>query len=349
MIEFVAASSRTVLGCDPADIERRSVFELVGGPGRETLRIVLTAEESLAAVAFIDYLEIRDPGGAIRHFEATACNLLDEASVKGIALTFHDVTERERSVDELRRAGRIADEANRMKTEFIANMSHELRTPLNAVLGFSEIIANDAANALSREKCREYAADVHRSATHLLAIINDILDLSKAEAESLALSEGSIDVGHLVAGAVRLVGPAAIDKRVRLESAIASGVPALRGDERRLRQVLVNLLSNAVKFSRQGGRVIIRAGLSLTGDFEFDVEDFGIGIPEDKLTHVFDPFYQVDGSLARRHEGTGLGLAIARSLAELHGGRLLLSSEAGQGTVARLVLPADRVMIVAAA
>jgi PAS domain S-box-containing protein len=192
-VEFAASSSRTALGLDPADLERRNIFDFVTGPGTSVLTAVLTAREARAAFAFVDRLEIRDEAGAVRRYEATVCNLLDEAAVKGIALTFHDVTERERSAEELRRASQISDEANRMKSEFVANMSHELRTPLNAIIGFSAIIAGDGDGKLSAAKYREYSGDVNRSAEHLLAIINDILDLSKAEADQLTLRESLVD------------------------------------------------------------------------------------------------------------------------------------------------------------
>ena len=343
-IDFAAASSRAAIGLDPAELEHRNIFDFVAGPGLETLRSVVTAQEAHAAFAFVDRLEIRDTRGVTRRYEATACNLLDEVSVKGIALTFHDVTEREKSAEELRQATRISDEANRMKSEFIANMSHELRTPLNAILGFSEIVALDGSGRIGVEKYREYCGDIHRSAQHLLSIINDILDLSKAEAAQLTLDEGIIDTATLIADTIRLVTPMAVAKRARIETRLAAPLPHLLGDERRLRQVLLNLLSNATKFSAGDSRIVIEAGMLASGELQFSVKDSGIGIPEDKLALVFEPFFQVDGSLARRHDGTGLGLAIARSLAELHGGRIELASTPGRGTTVRFILPARRVM-----
>ncbi len=341
-IEFAASSSQRAIGLAPAELEQRNVFDILDGPGTETLRAVLATEETHAAFAFVDRLQIRDGEGMVRRYEATACNLLDEVSVKGIALTFHDVSEREKAIEDLRLAQQISDEASRMKSEFIANMSHELRTPLNAIIGFSEIIVNDRTGKLTLEKCREYSADIHRSAAHLLAIINDILDLSKAEAHQLKLREEAVSAADLVAYTVRFLEPVAAEKGVRVDKSVASNLPLVRGDERRLRQVLLNLLSNAIKFTESGGRILVRVDLSPSGELEIGIEDSGTGIPEDKLARVFDPFFQVDGSLARRHEGTGLGLAIARSLVELHGGRLTLSSEAGKGTQARVILPASR-------
>lgn len=341
-VAFAASSSRNAIGREPAEIERRNIFDLVTGPGVETLRSVLGAQEAPASFGFVDGLEIRDRQDQVRHYEATVCNLLEETSIEGIVLTFHEVTDRERAAEELRRAKQVSDEANRMKSEFIANMSHELRTPLNAVLGFSEIIAKDRAGKVAAETVREYCEHIHRSAAHLLSIINDILDLSKIEAVQLSLNESMVAPGRLLADCAQSVAALAARKGVRIDSTSAADLPMVRGDEKRLRQVLLNLLSNAVRFTATGGSVDARAGLSSANELEFVVEDTGIGIPEDKLGRIFEPFFQIDGSLSRRQDGTGLGLAIARALAQLHGGRLDLSSRIGQGTTARLILPASR-------
>lgn len=348
-IEFAPASSRTRLDLIPSDMEHRNIFQLVTGAGIEALRAVLTAQEEHAAFAFVDRLQLRDRDGTVRQYEATVCNLLDEPSVRGIALTFHDVTEREQTAEQLLRAKEIADEANRLKSEFIANMNHELRTPLNAILGFSEMMARDDLGKLSGGKYREYAGDIHHSAAQLLAIITDILDWSKAEAAQIVLSEDTIDAGWLLGDSVRFVRAAAARKNIRIDSVIPPSMPSFRGDERRLRQILLNLLSNAVKFTGKDGQITARVAQSAYGELEFCVQDTGIGIPDDKLARVFEPFFQIDGSLSRQQEGTGLGLAIARTLAELHGGRLTLESRIGQGTLARLTLPQDRLLVADAA
>jgi PAS domain S-box-containing protein len=342
-IDFAAPSSRMAIGEEPTALEGRNIFERVSGAGLEGLGAALMAEEKRNAFAFIDKLRIRNGDGSVRDYEVTVCNLLDEPSVKGIVLTFHDVTERERSAAELRHAKAIADEANRLKSEFIANMNHELRTPLNAIIGFSEILATDEENRLAPETYREYAGDIYRSGSQLLAVINDILDFSRAEVGQIALNEGVVEPDGLVGDCVRFVVPIAAKKGIRVGHAIAPGTPSFLGDERRLRQVLLNLLSNAVKFTPDEGRVDFHAGRTVEGELEFTVSDNGVGIPADKVKQVFEPFYQVDGSLARNQEGTGLGLAIAKSLAELHDGRLELSSRPGEGTVARLILPKRRI------
>jgi PAS domain S-box-containing protein len=340
-ITFAAPSSRNALGVDPASLEGQNILKLVTGANLPMLRATLLAEEKRSAFAFVDNLRIAQGDGTIRDYEATICNLVDEPAVNGIVLTFHGVTERERSAAELRRAKAAADEANRLKSEFIANMNHELRTPLNAILGFSELLAaeNSQLNPAMR---RDYARDIHRSGAQLLAVINDILDFSKAEAGQLTLNEGTVAADRLVEESIRFVLPSALKKGIRLTPSIAKAMPLIRADERRLRQILLNLLSNAIKFTGQGGEVTIEAEQAVTGELVFAVRDTGIGIPEDKLAAVLEPFFQVDGSLARQQEGTGLGLTIARSLAQLHGGVIDLWSRVGEGTTARLILPASR-------
>src|ERR1700691_524900 len=325
-----------------AALEDASLFDLVHGPGVEALRHALATHAPRSDAAHVDRLEIRLPDGSPRVFEATAANLIDEPSINGIVLTFHDVTERERSAEELRRATRISEEANRLKSEFIANMNHELRTPLNAIIGFSEIMVGDLQGRLADGRYREYAQDIHASGAPLLSIITDILDFSKAEIGQLSLNEITIEPAALVENSLRFVAPAAAKKDVALVADVPAAVPPFRGDERRLRQILLNLLSNAVKFTSLGGEVRISTRLDEAGDLEFAVKDTGIGIPADQISRVMEPFYQVDGSLARQQDGTGLGLTIAKSLAELHGGRLTLESEIRRGTTIRLILPRAR-------
>ena len=346
-VDFVAPSSRTAIGEESAALQGRNVFERVSGAGVEVLRAALAAEEKQGMR--VDNLRIRNSEGAICDYEVTVCNLLGEPSVKGIVLTFHDVTEREQAAAELRQAKALADEANRLKSEFIATMTHELRTPLNAIIGFSEMLATDEQDGLSRATCREYAWDIHRSGSQLLAVINDILDFSKAEVGHLTLQEDMVETTDLIRDCVRLVTPAAAKKNIGIAHLAMPGTPSFLGDERRLRQLLLNLLSNAIKFTPNGGKVDLRAGQTVDGELEFAVSDTGVGIPEDKLQQVLQPFYQVDGSLTRNQEGTGLGLAFANSLAKLHGGRLELSSEPGRGTVARVILPKTRILLVAVA
>jgi signal transduction histidine kinase len=243
------------------------------------------------------------------------------------------------SFEAMRIAKEAAERANRSKTEFLATMSHELRTPLNAILGFSDMMVCEVIGPLGSERYRSYAQDIHASGSHLLDIINDVLDLSKAVAGKLELSEGWFDARGTVDAACRLVRPRIAEANVHLAVALPQGELMLYADERKLKQMLLNLLSNAYKFTPSGGRVECAVTVD-AAEITFAVTDTGVGIPAAELDRVLQPFVQVDSSMSREHEGTGLGLALVKAMAELHGGRLLLESEEGIGTTASIIFPA---------
>ena len=339
---MLAVQSQGLAGFDSKARESDSVFDLVEGQGVDLLRRALIVHGPRSVAAHVDHLKIRKADGSLRDYEATLCNMSHEPSIGGVIITFHDVTERERAVSELLQAKQVSEDASRLKSEFIANVNHELRTPLNAILGFSEIIMNDVQGKLVEGRYRDYAKDINRSGAQLLSIINDILDFAKSDARQLTLNEELIDAATLIGDSIRFVTPVANKKGVTLITKVAPNMPHFHGDERRLRQILLNLLSNAVKFTPADREVRVLAGLNEAGGVQVDVEDTGIGIPPDQINRVMEPFYQVDGSLARTQEGTGLGLPIAKSLAELHGGTLRLESAVGYGTTARLTLPPER-------
>lgn len=234
-----------------------------------------------------------------------------------------------------------ADQANRAKSEFLATMSHELRTPLNAVIGFSEIM-RDARFGPIDSRYREYSDDIHKSGLHLLGMVNQILDLAKVEAGQFTLQEERISLPELAADCLSLVRQRAAFGEVSVENRVPADFPPLRGDEMRLRQIVLNLLSNAVKFTRPGGTVTLDANLGEAGDIEIVIADTGIGMDEKQLAMALLPFRQIDSSIARRDEGTGLGLPLARTLIEQHGGTLILDSTPGVGTTARICLRSDR-------
>ena len=246
------------------------------------------------------------------------------------------------SLAEMRTAKEDAEMANRAKSEFLANMSHELRTPLNAILGFSEILANEAFGPLGNERYRGYAKDIHASGSHLLGIINDILDLSKGAAGNLGLVEDWFDAREIVNSVCRLIQTRIDDRKLSLTVKMPPGPLVLYADERLIRQMLLNLLTNACKFTPPGGHVDCSAAVDAEG-MTFAVTDTGIGIPAEDLERVLEPFAQVDNSLSRGQEGTGLGLALVKVMVELHGGTLRLASEIGRGTTAAVILPLDRV------
>ncbi|HEX9461787.1 MAG TPA: ATP-binding protein [Alphaproteobacteria bacterium] len=260
----------------------------------------------------------------------------------GVVVLRTDVTVLKEANLRLEEARLLADQANRAKSEFLAMMSHELRTPLNAVLGFAEILRDHAAK-LRPEKITEYVGDIHSSGTHLLTLINDVLDLSKAEAGKMELYRAPMDVTEIVDRCVRMVRERAVRQNVQLMSEIVPGLPELWADERKVMQILLNVLSNAVKFTPENGRVTMSAFKS-SDWLVIRIADTGVGIAAENIAKVLSPFGQVDNLFTRQHAGTGLGLPLAKRLAELHGAVFDLTSEVGVGTVVTIRFPvAERI------
>jgi signal transduction histidine kinase len=248
-----------------------------------------------------------------------------------------------RRTSELVMAVKRARAASQAKTDFLANMSHELRTPLNAIIGFSDMIGRELIGPVGNARYVEYALDINGSAQHLLSIINDILDFSKVEAGEMQLQEDVVNVSEVIGFCLRLLQHRAAQGDIKLHSSVANSVPAVRADERKIKQALLNLLSNSVKFTPTGGSVSIAAAVQ-DGALAISVTDTGIGMSSDQVAHALEPFGQVDNSLARAHDGTGLGLPLARALAELHGGTLAVESEIGKGTTVTIILPGQRIL-----
>jgi signal transduction histidine kinase len=255
-----------------------------------------------------------------------------------------DLTECKRIERAQEEATAEAERANKAKTQFLANMSHELRTPLNAILGFAEMLQLESFGPLGSEKYVHYAADIHDSGQHLLKIVSDILDLSKIEAGRYTLDERPVDLASVAEACRRIVAEQAQASGLEIAVAIPSAFPALRADERVCRQILLNLLANSIKFTPPGGRIAVGAGVETGSALWLSVADTGIGIAEEQLPSVLEPFTQVDGSLARQSEGTGLGLSLVHSFARLHDGDITITSTLGQGTTVVITFPASRIM-----
>ncbi|MCH7543907.1 MAG: PAS-domain containing protein [Proteobacteria bacterium] len=261
----------------------------------------------------------------------------------GLVVTLTDITDRKRAEEQMLKAKEEAELANRAKTEFLANMSHELRTPLNAVIGFSEVIKEAMFGPVGSAKYIEYANGIHESGIHLLALINDILDLSKVEAGKADLDEEAVDVQKVIRSCMTLMSERAESGAVKLVADVQAELPTLLADARKLKQILVNLLSNAVKFTDPGGTVTIKSWARPESGFIIQVIDSGIGMALDDIPKALEPFSQIDSKLDRKYEGTGLGLPLTKSLIELHSGSFDLQSKIGIGTTATVRFPAERV------
>ncbi|MEZ5831039.1 MAG: ATP-binding protein [Dongiaceae bacterium] len=336
-----------------SDRVQRATFyhprELVGTPIATLAADSQVAEALLARLQtlapFRDFtLPIRGKDGSNKIFLVSAVPIFDSdggrhLGYRGTASDITDLSERERSI---LAAKESAEQASRSKTKFLANMSHELRTPLNAIIGFSDMMTLATHGTMGSPAYVQYAADINSSAKHLLSIINDILDIAKIEAGRLDLIEEEISVGSLCDVALRLMQERANEHNVALLFEADPKLPNIMVDQRAMRQVLLNLLSNAVKFTRPGGTVTLRAQLSPDGELLLQVCDTGIGMHEEDLHRVLEPFVQVENELTRRYEGTGLGLSLSKQLIELHGGRIGIVSTPDVGTTVSVHLPASR-------
>ncbi len=302
----------------------------------------------------------RDGTQTVVSYNATTFHDRDRR-LQGVFAAARDMTELKRFEQTLQQKNVELEDASRMKSEFLANMSHELRTPLNAIIGFSEVLRDGLIGEMTDQQ-RGFIGDIFGSGKHLLALINEILDLSKVEAGKMMLDLEPVLVSSLFVNCLSIVREKAATRRIRLEMDASEDLGSMQADARKVKQIVYNLLSNAVKFTPEGGQVTLRAnrvaraevgqpsgcrtGRSFPlADNEFaeflriSVTDSGIGISPEGLAHLFRPFSQIDSGLARKFEGTGLGLAMVKLLAELHGGAVAVESAPGEGSCFTVWLP----------
>jgi cell cycle sensor histidine kinase DivJ len=259
-----------------------------------------------------------------------------EARNEVVAL-LRDVSERHRQEAEMRDARRLAEDASNAKSRFLATIGHELRTPLNAIVGFSEMMTSGVVGELSPAH-REYADIIHRSGHHLLDVVKMLLDMSRLEAGKFELMTESFEPANLIEPCFKMVDGLARERKIQLTTDLPKMLPQLVGDERACRQILINLLSNAIKFSHEGGAVVV--AMKKQGSLlSLAVSDQGIGMDQESIARIGEPFFQAQNGLSRRYEGTGLGLSIVRGLVDLHDGTLKATSIPGEGTTITVLLP----------
>ncbi|MEE8308708.1 MAG: ATP-binding protein [Gammaproteobacteria bacterium] len=251
--------------------------------------------------------------------------------------------EAEQSAEAARASMIAAEAASRAKTEFLANMSHELRTPLNAIIGFSEVIHGELLGpATETPRYRTYAKDINDAGSHLLAVINDILDIAKIESGELGLDTTVFDSSKSIQACIKMLNEQAETAGLQPLKFDTDGPIPISSDEKKFRQIVINLISNSIKFTPEGGCISIESAIIEDGRFRMVVADTGIGIEPENIATALEPFTQVDSTLARKFEGTGLGLPITQALVKLHGGTLKIESEVNVGTSVIIHFPSER-------
>lgn len=253
-----------------------------------------------------------------------------------------EVSAHRNAAEVLREAKEQAESANRNKTEFLANLSHELRTPLNHIMGFAQVMAEESYGPLNDQRYREYANNIHESGKHLLAILNDILDVSRLETGVWQLVEREVDFNRVVDSVARMVLDRTTKAGLSLEISCDTDLAEVLADERMVRQMLLNLLSNAAKFTPEQGTISVQSMRNDAGETILRVSDTGVGIAEENFEKILMPFGQVENALSRSTSGTGLGLSLVKSMIELHGGEIRIESVPDEGTSFSLVFPASR-------
>jgi PAS domain S-box-containing protein len=341
-----SAGAEAIFGVTEAEVLNRPLGALLKSESRKVWRDYMAGFNGpgLASV-FNDGREVvaqTREGNAVPLFVSVS-RLQSPKSRAALCAVVRDITTWKRTERELREAKELAEQANRQKSDFLARISHELRTPLNAIMGFSEVMRTERFGELRNDKYRGYANDIHSSGEHLLALINDLLDLSKVEAGKLELNFTAESIADATEHALRLLQEEARNARVLMRTAFPAKLPRVVADHRALRQIMLNLLSNAVKYTNAGGQVVISASIEQDGSLAVRVKDTGIGMTDEQLQDALQPFTRVE-SPDRVRQGTGLGLPLTKALTEANRAKFHMSSTPNQGTLAEIVFPGTRVL-----
>ncbi len=347
---FVSPAAETLFNAKVSELHGHHLFDRVHVTDRPAYLTALADAASLGEARSVEFRvrrERTEDGAASSPatqfiWVEMRCRRLDCASSEvgdpEVVSVMRDVTERKVQEEALDRARADADHANASKVKFLANMSHELRTPLNAIIGFSDMLTNEERMRLDGARRKEYAQLINDSGTHLLSVVNGILDMSKMETGDFEIEPEPFAPAQVIGNCCDILALKARESGLDLSMKLDADLPDITADKRAFKQILLNLLSNAVKFTDRGGRVTVTAALD-GADILLAVEDTGVGISADDLTRVGRPFFQARGAYNRRHDGTGLGLSIVQGLVELHGGEVKIASQLGEGTRVTVRLP----------
>jgi PAS domain S-box-containing protein len=345
-VQFISDAIEGLCGHPASDFglsRSRGLFGLIHADDRAMVEDVVMVAVAQRQPFAAEY-RILHKDGSIRWINNKGRAVFgDDGKAHHLDGAIFDITDRKQAEVALIRAKTAAESANRAKSAFLALMSHEFRTPLNAIIGFSDLVRSEVYGPIGSDLYREYLQDITMSGNHLLALINDILDLSKAEAGKISLSEAPAAIVDVARESATMLRQQAGAGSVALECNIAADLPPLMCDERLVKQILLNLLSNAIKFTPEGGRVVLDANLSGEG-LRVVVRDTGIGIAVADLPKALADFGRVDGEFDVKRPGTGLGLPLAKHLAEAHGARFAIDSEVGVGTTVTIVFPPTRLL-----
>ena len=350
---FVSPAAESLFGSRVTQLHGHGLFERVHVADRPAYLTALGDTAALGESSSVEFRMRREGADAdgrpttefvwiemrCRPFEQTN----DDSSVqhrREVVAVLRDVTERKRHQQALLDAHAEAERANAAKSRFLATMSHELRTPLNAVIGFSEMLMQEAVLALDAKRRNEYAGLINGSGHHLLSVVNGILDMSKIETGNFEITPEPFAPAQVIAGCCGLLELRAREAGVQFHRVAADDLPEMIADKRALNQILLNLLSNAIRFTDRGGTVTISARAE-AAHITFAIEDNGVGISDENLARIGEPYFQAGNSYDRRHGGTGLGLSIVKGLVRLHGGELSIRSRVGEGTRITVRLPLD--------
>ncbi len=347
VVKFASPAAEAVFGVGPRRLLGHGIFDRVHVGDRPAYLTALSeaARGTDRALEFRVRCDLENRPAFI--WVEMRCRPLDredgapqDPEQREVVAVMRDVTERKLQQQAVEDARHEAERANAEKTRFLATMSHELRTPLNAIIGFSDMLANEELMQLDAARRNEYAKLIGDSGQHLLSVVNGILDMSKIESGNFEITAEPFAPAAVVSGTCDMMALRAQEAGIELVCRVDRDLPEIVADKRAVKQVLINLLSNALKFTGRDGRVTVSAQADRS-TMTFTVEDTGIGIGEEDLARVGNPFFQVRTAYDRPHDGTGLGLSIVRGLVSLHGGRLEMESRVGMGTRVAVTLPLD--------